>query len=819
MMKEHTMLVEHTTNDVAGLDAAVLAGGRKITQHTEQLRARLGQLERLSTHAPQRVQQTLEEVHYLLSQGLSCSYLLTQLEQHHVLYEHTLVYDHLLLHDLRTALEPLQQWFARYPKERSEQLSWLDWFSQFPSPHDGALFFSLLSQESIATVDVQWMKRLLNAKNGLFAHYAQQGTLKTLLHCIVQCQQIPLNVHAWLEPVIIEALNTKVAASVLVRALRFLLEQAPELLISNTYLLTLWWRFVLANTFDDEVLSISLLHLCNNSAIAHQHVLTLLKGAQKKERSIEQWHNAIKYLHTLNLFPKLWRSRVERHTIAQFGDAYFDTVNLAYINNLKKIACIVQQDESWGSVPEREQDALLILLRHSQAEQWVSTLVSLKKLTCEYTLLSYASIIECAAAHPQPQKYLEAVEKGIDAWSALSQERQVLIAQLIYHDVRNASTCIRAFAFLSFFEYLLEHGVVEHAAIRAHYAVWQQKPWCSATQFMEQVKDSLNLQKKYPALKKEVINDIVSASRDKKQFLKEFVMPQLSQSAEIECVWTALKKQDALNNRASLQQLVALQKKVTHASDEQLFAALNFDDKTQHSFRRDMLRGFVQKELHLDEKKKERWWLFYYQALAQWLGAINTDSSIVLDNHHHRRAIQSLDKIVYAVDDLSVICHSEAIAKSACISTTLRAQLQAYRCSYNASWWRSYDRRVLADKTLFSLLNGANISYTTLCSSLIEVMDKVLTQDAPYTKRNSKGYSRLYDICIQLLSLTIRDVLTYDSGQYKEHLIHIKQLLNQHQLLINNLDLTVPAFQQMHELIRAMDSPNINANAISLGLQ
>lgn len=214
----------------------------------------------------------------------------------------------------------------------------------------------------------------------------------------------------------------------------------------------------------------------------------------------------------------------------------------------------------------------------------------------------------------------------------------------------------------------------------------------------------------------------------------------------------------------------------------------------------------------MDEKKKERWWLFYYQALVQWLGPMNTDSSIVLDNHHHRRAIQSLDKIVCAVDDLSAIFHSDTVAKSACISTTLRTQLQAYRCSYHASWWRSYDRRVLADKALFSLLNGANISYTTLCSSLIEVMDKVLTQDAPYTKRNSKGYSRLYDICIQLLSLTIRDVLTYDSGQYKEHLIHIKQLLNQHQLLINSLDLTVPAFQQMHELIRAMDSPNISAN-------
>lgn len=95
------------------------------------------------------------------------------------------------------------------------------------------------------------------------------------------------------------------------------------------------------------------------------------------------------------------------------------------------------------------------------------------------------------------------------------------------------------------------------------------------------------------------------------------------------------------------------------------------------------------------------------------------------------------------------------------VLTTQKRFFKAQQEAYQSMWWKNSDRRKQA-KDLFAALDNVEYegitSLTTNLNIIWQAQDAILQSDKD-TNRNTKGYSRLYDITVQMFLHVARDYL------------------------------------------------------------
>ena len=201
----------------------------------------------------------------------------------------------------------------------------------------------------------------------------------------------------------------------------------------------------------------------------------------------------------------------------------------------------------------------------------------------------------------------------------------------------------------------------------------------------------------------------------------------------------------------------------------------------------------------------DNWWTRYFNALAQWIGKPMA-AATKLDQAHHLCAMKSLMRVVKAVQEIEVIAQPSLSQPPKVLSADLTKTINDYESSYSALWWKSRDRKRLA-KDLFSLGKSlvGTFDYPSALSKISLVMQNIAKEDKKHTNRNKKGYSRLYDISVQLLSLTVSEALQHDQEHMADHVDQLKSIIEKQKQLYGTLDLETPAFQHLQEVMESLN--------------
>lgn len=234
-------------------------------------------------------------------------------------------------------------------------------------------------------------------------------------------------------------------------------------------------------------------------------------------------------------------------------------------------------------------------------------------------------------------------------------------------------------------------------------------------------------------------------------------------------------------------------------------ALLNFDDASQKIPRQTVLQAIHHGYVEVNTATRENWWSRYFNALSAWIMKPVNKTASKLDHAHHVSAVKSLQRMAMGVQEIKIIARQTPVTQSAPISDTLITSIKAYESSYSASWWKSRDRQKSANQ-LFELakVQSSPVTYSAVMKEISDVMQDIVKSDQAHTHRNAKGYSRLYDIALQLLVTTASEALQHDQACTPEYVDQLNSILDAHAISCKDLDLDLPAFQHLQDSIGSL---------------
>ncbi len=776
---------------------------------------RLGVIEQLlliQCH-PDVFKKILDDLSDGLKQGLSSQFILRFLQSQQPLYNHLVPQEQALVASLSEITMPFLKWLQLKERTSAERHPWIDRFESMASIQQASAFFGYLLEKNISTVNDDLMEVFLSKpekkspSRHLYVNRAEE--LPVLVGFIEHYQHVDPELQQMILPLIVDAKNNNVPIKKLERLLSLLASVQAQLLPlfhEQFKLLRKWWSFAEFDHVPVELASQAL------KTVLHVHdvkehpgtvelIDTMIQAGIDANISAEKWSIGITLLDFLkSLTPESLRNQCA--IIAQqekprfFEDAWM--MRFRTINTLQADVLATLSDED-------ALRAMKIYMQCSDEDKGREYLTILAKMT--QPLVAHSVMLERASRLEEPLPYLQAISELQQLYLNLPEQGRDAFIQLFDKQCSDDVQLLRDKDFLQLFNDVpnLNHDYLKNA-----YALWHKKPYCSMIELKEKMAFSLKIQNQLPRLNAGVLQEIVNAPQQKKELVQQQLLNRQMPGKDVAAWWSKINTHQALQDPLYLHQVMELQKQVVQLTDKGFDDLLDFDDQAKTDKRRRLLHCVYHKEIVLPKEKGEAWWEKYLRALSEWVNkGISTEPKTKLNQKHHVQAIQSLSCVAFASEELHAIV-APSNKDSRFISDQLKQHLENYQSSYSASWWKSGDRKKLAYDELFSLLKKEGTSYDTVFEALHRVMDGVVKMDSKHSKRNSKGYSRLYDIAVQLMSITLSQALYFDATRSHEYMTRVQDIMVQHRQLIEGVDLELPAFQHLQDMLNPIKQPGFN---------
>ena len=805
---------EHFPNERL-IDKAINDSGRPASSLDEVLINRLRAIHQLLVHNPQVFDSICNDIITLLKRGFSIDFIVSFLGNHQRLYDHAHPQELGLANSLTEIVSPLLSWLDKIEERTDlEKRYWIERFEMIEPMQLASAFFKNLLQRNILIVDHGLME--------VFCAHPQEGTqsghlsinrdenLPLLVDCIGHYQRLNDTLQPMILPLLVHATNCDVSIKKLERLLSLLsksdvqtklVRQLPE----QIKLLREWWKYALFDRVSieqiEQVLKI-VLHLEDpqEPGVPIRLINTIMQEGIAANISVEKWSQGVECLDFLEkLAPKTLRN----HCVALAQHSVPKIFDFSWVARLKTVERL--QEPMLANLNDEDTlHALQIYMQCSDEHKTSEYLAKLAKIEAN-SLVASSIVLEQASFLDEPLPYLQVMSELQQLYMDLPSKGRDDFKKVFNE---NCSDCMHLRRDKDFLQLFQEVPDLNQDYLKNAYAEWHKKPYCSMSSLRAKKEFSLQIQKQLKGLDKQVIQDMIDAPQQHRDLIQKVVLPFEMTVDEVAAWWSKINERPELQSQAYLHKVIKLQQITCNEFDR----LLNFDDPANTETRRALLHSIWHNEIALTQEK-EHFWEKYLNALIAWINnSITSKPKVSLNRRHHVQAITSLHAMAYATEELQAIVAPND-NNSMSISEELKQHLQNYKTSYNASWWNtSRDRKKLAYDELFSLLENQGTSYDVVLDALHRVMNGVVNMDKEHTGRNSKGYSRLYDIAVQLMSITMSEALRFDGARSHAYIRQVQNIMADHKQLVGGVDLELPAFQHLQDMMSAIGQPGFIAH-------
>lgn len=780
-------------------------------KQSSKLLTRLQALEDLYHDQPTRFADVLTQVMDLLKKGVSDDYLSLMLHQREALYEHTSPHDTAWLNDVSNAFEAFLTWFKQTNKEH-EKKQWINWFETLKDSYQAELLFKQLSENKLFAIeDLKFMDlvtQLDSSRQRVLRGSAEQLSIK------INCLQHLMLVAKPIQNLIWPTLLTQIAREASFKSIDLLLHQlsGSSLILKpvQEQLLLSWWNFGVNQKPSQETLSLLL-----DMIVTHQRLV----DTGSSQLVCDLLANIIYDCIDLDADSYALKSALDCFNQLQSLDSSWGAHCFNYANtkrnylqpawNTHFMNAMLAGSQFGPHLSEAAAFSYLDILINSDTKNNVSHVI--KKIANLGIILALPlnDLIINASKFSQPNDYFDSLFELHKALSQCTNRQQnVFRDHLFDQEQLDPSAIHRATQFLLILPELNDLLTHEQESMIHAYDLWFKKPYCSPLEFKEKLTFSNQLAPLLTTDYPDDLDDMVAASHEERRLILDVVLPKIRDADTLVHLWGKIKQNSHLKSPAYLHEVVQLQKDLETWDTEDFKSLLHFDDDELRLKRQRVMHALYNEEVHLSQHKTTSWWSHYFKAFTSWLSS-GLGIKIELDKSHHLKAASSFKRVVQAIDELSRIQTKDYsnYQAPALISQGLKDQFNSYYSSYRASWWRSFDRRKLADKTLFDIGNRGSATYDQAFDAIATLLNDVVNSDKTHQKRNKKGFSRLYDIAVHLLAQTLADAMAHESNRSEEHKSRVRSIVEQHKQLVGTVDLETPAFAHLQEMTDVLNRP------------
>jgi hypothetical protein len=219
-----------------------------------------------------------------------------------------------------------------------------------------------------------------------------------------------------------------------------------------------------------------------------------------------------------------------------------------------------------------------------------------------------------------------------------------------------------------------------------------------------------------------------------------------------------------------------------------------------------LLRGMHFGYLSVGKAKDQLCWQHFRDMVSNGLSQIPR----YLGTHYHKQAMQGLSRTMQGLEDMLVITtlpksgvpvqQPSALVSLQTLMNGYQQQLGQLTATYTSAWFKNTDRRPQLKQLQQTLSQqqfaDRNAYYQAMVQALLTTQQSIVDSDVG-KNRNTKGHSRLYDVCATMLRQVVSGYLTDDaddlpakderaawvSQQMQQLQVHHQQKLVQYQTL------------------------------------
>lgn len=786
------------------MDRAIEKGKQESINDKDALYNRLNTIEALLPHHPEEFAKILKNVIELLGNGLPIDCIQRILQRIQPTLSHAQPADLLLLKELERNFQALQAW--------SEDKRWLDWFSRIEEPSIAAAFLNALQSQSATLrtlpnelVQAGLMPSTTNNKYFTIRYPMAQWSLWT--KCMDLFQQLPPNAAKLLLALLADGIKKLEDPQKIAHLLLMCKTITKPFNQRQTELLGQWWSLGLKSTDDLNPSLDKLLHMIvtlgsleKESPSMNDLWTSMIQQGIQQSADCHALNNATQCLEVIKTLKDPLKSICCRYALEK--KSYFKTSWLKRFEQAIELVPVVT------SLEKEQQQLLDDAMKSSDIEVSFASLIKIKAMLekVKKQAVSFQTLLQQLQRQKNLNQYLQAIENLFSRFYSLDESQQRYSTSILAEAIKkNEPSLSRDIDFLT----TMANFDVNEPIWKTAYSLWN-RTHCSSQELHEKIEFFVQVQP-YIANIDPTLLDLMltTGTPHQRQLMLAHVLPKVTDRKRISVMWNNLQTKPQFADANYVQQVIKAQTLVDKISQNltDFTALLQFNDEKQREPRQLILSAMYHQEVTISSSLRQSWWSQYRNALSQWIFP-PLNGTAKLNQTHHTQAIRTFDRLMKGIQEIKNIADPLRVStdRGKPISGNLIQTITAYETTYSASWWKSRDRKKLATR-LFQLTKEptGKIRYSDALNTISEVMQGIIKNDQQHHGRNKKGYSRLYDIAIQLLSMTASEALPSDAEHKNDYVAQLKEIIRVQKTLCKSIDLDCTAFQHLQEVVASLD--------------
>lgn len=785
------------------IDRAIETGKHESIKGKDALCDRLNTIETLLPHHPEEFARLLKNVIGLLSHGLSMDCIQRILQRIQPIYSHAQPQDLLLVQELSRNFQALQEWSA--------DKRWVNWFSQIDDPINAASFLRCLHAQSsmLRTLPDELIQAGLmpapHSTNYFIIRFPMDHW-SLWAKCMDLFLQLPPVGAKLLLPMMTEAMKKLEAPQKIAHLLSLSKEITKPFNQQQKELFNRWWALGLTLTDDSSPSLAKLLQMIvllepleKEHPSMKELYLSMIQQGIRQVVDINALNIACQCFDVIKPLKDPWKGICYRYALE--NKCYFQA---SWFSRFERVIALVPLLTSSES---EQRNILDLLIKRSDVERTFALLNRIKSMlgNVQKPPISFPNLLQELPRKTDLNQYLQSIENLFSQFYRLDERGQRHSTAILVDATRKEG--LPLLKDTDFLTAMLNFDVDE-PIWKTAYSLWNRSH-CSSQELHEKIVFFVQIQPFLANIDPVILdNMLMNGTSSQRQTMLAHVLPKVTDKKRISKMWELIRNNPQFSDSNRVQQVIKAQALIDNfiQHPENFSLLLEFNDGAQREPRQALLSAMYHQEVTIPSNVRQSWWSQYRNALSQWIFPRSAEP-LKLNQSHHIRAMRSLDRLMKGVQEIKNIAEPSAdLRQTGAISNDLISTIAAYESTYSASWWKSRDRKKLATR-LFQLTKAepGRIQYTEVLNTISDVMQTIIRNDRTHSGRNKKGYSRLYDIAVQLLSMTVSEALPMDAEHKDSYIAQLKEIIRVQKNLYQSVDLDCPAFQHLQEVMTSLN--------------